>query len=639
MSLRYKVSLFISLLFLISGGASIAVNQFVILPSFLELERQLAERNTQRAVEAVHRDLEVLSTNVTAWAWWDESKRYMEGANSGFVERELSAEPVASAEVSYMGFYRSDGTQVIHRAPILEQAGGADLGVLQDASLPASHPLLQHPDLRGDAKGLVSTPSGPMLVASRPIITSSGAGPAAGVLIFGRMFDATTVERIADQYKLDLTIAPATAAPALSSVERSVALAGTGEPKSLTPIRIEQVGEKLVGEATIADFTGAPILTLHVATPSEISARGERASRFALLTLCAVALTVLGVMLSLLHVTVLSPIANLTAHAVDVGTNDALHKRLTLDRTDELGVLATEFNRMTDHLVEARQRLVDQSFVLGKADMAAGILHNLGNAVTPITVRLNTLTDQMKDAPLDDLDRAMAELEDETTTPQRQASLRRFVDIANVEMAALMRSVRADIVNVAGQVEHVQQILAEQERYSRAGGVGEAVDIAQIVRQVANGLDPEFQQIAVIKLDPSVRAIGAVRGPRVEIQQVVGNLILNAAESIRSHCISDGRIAVSATREDKNGRAQTHLVFQDNGSGIDPSDLGRIFERRFSTKKRGSGLGLHWSANAVAAMGGALFTESSGIGQGATVHLILPLAENDDPAAGSEGMR
>ena len=49
---------------------------------------------------------------------------------------------------------------------------------------------------------------------------------------------------------------------------------------------------------------------------------------------------------------------------------------------------------MTDHLAEARHRLIDQSFVSGKADMAAGILHNIGNAVTPITVRLNTLTDR-----------------------------------------------------------------------------------------------------------------------------------------------------------------------------------------------------------------------------------------------------
>ena len=74
-------------------------------------------------------------------------------------------------------------------------------------------------------------------------------------------------------------------------------------------------------------------------------------------------------------------------------------------------MLAAEFDRMTDRLVEARRRLIDQSFVSGKADMAAGILHNLGNAVTPITVRLNTLSDRIKAAPLDDLEGAVEELE------------------------------------------------------------------------------------------------------------------------------------------------------------------------------------------------------------------------------------
>ena len=69
------------------------------------------------------------------------------------------------------------------------------------------------------------------------------------------------------------------------------------------------------------------------------------------------------------------------------------------------------------------------------------------------------------------------------------------------------------------------------------------------------------------------------------------------------------------------------MIFEDNGTGIEAGHLQRIFDRRFSTKQRGSGLGLHWSANAVAALGGRLFAQSRGRGYGAALHLILPLVE------------
>jgi two-component system NtrC family sensor kinase len=635
MSLKSKVSLIMSLLFFVSGAAGVAVNRLVIMPSFLELERDQAQRNVERAVEALQRDLDVLSTNVTAWAWWDESKRYMEGQNDEFVQRELSADPVSSAEVSYMGFYRTTGAQVIHRAPAAAEPDSAGLGQLQDASLPAGHPLLWHADVRGDAKGFVSTPTGPMLVASRPILNSSGEGPPAGVLIFGRLLDAATVERIASQAKLELTITPVVSTqPQGTRKRRSAPAWKRGQPARID-VRPDQTGSNLTGETTIADVHGNPILTLRVMTPRAISARGEEASRIALATLCAVALAVLGVLLALVHVTVLGPIVKLTAHAVNVGANDALHERLKLERNDELGVLAAEFNRMTDRLVEARRRLVDQSFVSGKADMAAGILHNLGNAVTPIMVRLNTLSDRLKAAPLDDLEGAVRELEGKAAASERQADLLRFVQLASLDLASLMRDTQEDVCSVGVQVEHVQQILTEQVRYSRAGGIVEAVDIEQAILQAADALNPELQGAATLDVDPSVRVTGAVRGRRVEIQQVVGNLILNAAESIRSRCIAGGRIGVRAVREEANGAAVAHLIFEDNGAGIQPSHLGRIFERRFSTKKRGSGLGLHWSANTVAALGGNLFAESPGEGRGASLHLILPIAEDLSGASNS----
>ena len=95
---------------------------------------------------------------------------------------------------------------------------------------------------------------------------------------------------------------------------------------------------------------------------------------------------------------------------------------------------------MTDHLVEARQRLIDQSFVSGKADMAAGILHNIGNAVTPIAVRLNTVSDRR--TPLRRR-RSGARRARKRIGSAERADLARFLQLTAVELSVSARSRRA----------------------------------------------------------------------------------------------------------------------------------------------------------------------------------------------------
>lgn len=624
MSLKAKVGLLIAALFLVSGAASVAVDRWVIRPSFLELERAEAERNTGRAVEAIHHELDVLSTSVNAWAWRDDVQRFMQGRDDAFVARALGAESVASAAVSYLGFYRVNGEQVVHRAP---GDSGAGFGRLREDSLRAEHPLLQHADPRAATQGLVSTPSGPMLVASRPIVGPGGAGAPSGVLIFGRLLDARAVARIAAQYRLELRVEPATSSDPAAPPAGPPADWEPGQPRRATSVHVDASGKNLIGQTAVADLHGEPVLTLTVTTPRTTSARGEEASRIALGTLAAVGLAVLAVLVVLVHFTVLRPIARFTAHAVNVGQNDSLEARLRLVRSDELGVLAAEFDRMTDRLAEARERLIDQSFVSGKADMAAGILHNLGNAMTPIAVRVQMLRDRLKAAPLEDLELALGELDASATMPERRSDLARFVELASAELVALLRSIDEGVVSTAGQIEHVQQILTEQSRYSRVGGALERVDLERVVREAALALSPALLAGIEISVDPSVRSIGSASGPRVTLAQIVGNLVLNAAESLSSQRTAGGRLTVRAFREAAGEPAVAHLTFEDNGAGIARADLARIFERRFSTKQRGTGLGLHWSANAVVALGGRLYAESPGAGQGATFHLLLPLAQ------------
>jgi C4-dicarboxylate-specific signal transduction histidine kinase len=189
-----------------------------------------------------------------------------------------------------------------------------------------------------------------------------------------------------------------------------------------------------------------------------------------------------------------------------------------------------------------------------------------------------------------------------------------------------MTGVRAQVATIIQQIGHVQQILTDQERFSRASRILEPVAVGDLVHEATTMLTPQMLAVMTVEVDPSVHRVGEVFATRVALKQVVTNLLVNAAESILDSGVSGGRLLVCAASEQSDGRSMAHLRFEDNGGGIPAENLTHLFERGFSTKGRGSGLGLHWSANTVTALGGRLYAESKGLGEGACLHLVLPLA-------------
>jgi signal transduction histidine kinase len=156
----------------------------------------------------------------------------------------------------------------------------------------------------------------------------------------------------------------------------------------------------------------------------------------------------------------------------------------------------------------------------------------------------------------------------------------------------------------------------------------ESVDMAAVIGDAASELSPEMKSAVQIEIAPSVTETGAVVGTRAALQQVATNLLVNAAESILSTDAGKGKVTVKATQEELQGQPATHLQIEDDGAGIQPENLERVFERGFSTKDRnGSGHGLHWSANTVKTLKGQITAQSEGVGRGASLDIWLPSAQ------------
>ena len=113
-----------------------------------------------------------------------------------------------------------------------------------------------------------------------------------------------------------------------------------------------------------------------------------------------------------------------------------------------------------------------------------------------------------------------------------------------------------------------------------------------------------------------------VLGDRVQLQQVVLNLILNAAEAMGS--VEEGaRELLISTEEDQTG---VLVAVRDSGPGIDPEHLDRVFEAFYTTKSSGTGMGLSICQSIIDAHGGKLWAEANEP-RGAVFQFTLPGAE------------
>jgi two-component system, NtrC family, sensor kinase len=124
---------------------------------------------------------------------------------------------------------------------------------------------------------------------------------------------------------------------------------------------------------------------------------------------------------------------------------------------------------------------------------------------------------------------------------------------------------------------------------------------------------------------------------RTVLRLILQNLIINAADAVRDAGKDRGVLRLGAEIVREADRAQLHLHCDDDGVGIPADHLERVFEKGFSTKSRetNQGIGLHWCANAINALGGRIWAASDGPGRGASMHLLVPLPASEALAAGT----
>jgi sensor domain CHASE-containing protein/nitrogen-specific signal transduction histidine kinase len=621
MSLKSRVTLILLVVVSLYGTFDYAIHRWIIFPSFIALEEEEAKSDMERCVQALRRELHHLNNLTGDWAAWDDTYRFVQDQYSGYIKSNLLLESFTDNDLNIIYICDVKGEVVWGELRDLETGEKIHVQELAPQNLSESHFLLQHKSVESSLAGVFVTARGPMLVASRPIITSENEGPIRGTLVMGRFLSDELVETLVEQTRVKFQVWPIT--------EGSIPAEDVGALKGLQdgePFLISESGnDKLSVYTTFRDIRGFPALLLRADVPKDITARGLTVLRFAVVSIIAVGIILLMILVVFLQRGIVAPITKLTDHAITVGKTDDLSARLAMDRGDEIGTLSKEFDRMVEQLSEARKKLLEQSYRFGLAEMSSGILHNVRNALSPLAGAIQTLREELHKVPIQEMQSAQRELAEESPVGERREDLIRFVEITERSLAGLLSDMRSSLDDMAARVFQIEEILRAHEQFSRAERPVEKIRLDELVGDSMALLSASFPDAVAFQIDESVKELGPLKTHRVVLVQVFANILGNALKAIERASPPRGEVRIEAEVEHGEAKEMIHIRICDNGIGIEPSELDRIFQRGLLTRKHGStGTGLHWCANSVTAMGGRLYAESEGIGCGTCFHVLLP---------------
>jgi len=282
--------------------------------------------------------------------------------------------------------------------------------------------------------------------------------------------------------------------------------------------------------------------------------------------------------------------------------------------------------RAAADLALAHARLVDVSRRAGMAEVASSVLHNVGNVLNTVNVSTALLDERLRGSRVDNLARAVDLLR------AHEADLAAFLtaDPEGLRLVVYLRSVAEhlgaerdellrEVETLARSVEHIKEIVAVQQGYARApGGTEETLTASALVDESVRMLDDGLPIARALVDDPTLTI------EKHKVVQILINLLRNARQACAARA-GAGRVAVRVAC----AGARVRFSVSDDGVGIAPETLARVFEHGFTTRRDGHGFGLHGAALMARELGGTLEVASDGPGRGATFTLELPLVAAD----------
>lgn len=333
---RLSIGLLLSLFAVI-----IVLSRTVFLDGYEEIEQQQMLNDLKRGSDAITLRLKELDRTALDWSAWDDTYRFIVDRNQPYITSNMPDKAVAGIDLHLILFLDTKNEEIFSKWISLKTQQETIPPKALLASLGPLTSLLKNRPISEGVRGIVMLPEGPLLVAARPIITSTFSGPVRGTFVVGRMLDNSIIDQIRQETRLDLQL-----------------IKGGG---SLTLHRQLQItlpdDQRIRGEQLLTDILGTPVLTLQVVSPRSVYQLGQKSSMYVAFflvasgTLIAVLLFVYGEKGIVRH------LIRMSRQADEIAKTGDSHQRLVIGGAQELKQLGNAVNNMLASLEQAHKEM------------------------------------------------------------------------------------------------------------------------------------------------------------------------------------------------------------------------------------------------------------------------------------------
>lgn len=367
MRVRKKMLVIMVMMSIVMTLALYAGSQFILLGSFARLEEKNVQQNVERTFSVLSNELAELSSKVGDWAEWDETYVFVQDANEDYIQNNLDAATWANLRVDLVLFINSSG-QIVFGTVFQPDMTTTPIPQSLMELISANDTLWYHSSVESRITGIVPLAEEPLLIASRPILTSFHEGPIRGALIMGRYFDSEETEYLAQTVHLPLSLSRFDDLQASSDFQTACSSLSKETPVFVQPLNADSVA----GYALITDVYGNPYLVFRVDMPRDIYKQGEATITYFLLSQIVIGISFGATVMFILEKQLLSRMDRLARDLRNIGKSGSFSEHLSWNKTDELSLLAGAI----DSMMEERLNTIGQ--------VAAMVGHDLRNPLTGI---------------------------------------------------------------------------------------------------------------------------------------------------------------------------------------------------------------------------------------------------------------
>ncbi len=268
----------------------------------------------------------------------------------------------------------------------------------------------------------------------------------------------------------------------------------------------------------------------------------------------------------------------------------------------------------------AYKNLLEQAYREGMADIAADILHNIGNILNSVNVSVHMMEESVKSPAIDDiimagrlLDENMQKLSEFICNDPKGKKLMNFFIKLGVSAERMENQLRYNLDRIKGKIDAINEAISAQQSYTGSDANLEEHPLVPILEDALKLNQDTFDKSG-ISVAREYRNSFKAQIHRAKLFYVIFNIIANAREAMNETDQAE-RILSITLYENRSGK---YLKIRDNGAGIPSVIKNRIFDYGFTTKKGNYGYGLYSCACYMADMGGSIRVESDGEGKGAS---------------------